>query len=301
MGLVADAGPDPTITFTGWHLKDSGSGNQTNFLTGLAVNVGDFQIAPNFLWQEPILGPIPSDVPAPGRPRNILSDPFAVRWNREQVAGELLITYDPTPATWFWQWDNDVREDAPLAAAIGFTYRHLPTTMDVSNYIAEDGVTVYTFAGSPPGKDLWELHGRLVSKLGPRTRVVATCAYGRAQPNGWDPGDENETLNRTIEAFAVTGRVTHGPLAVGSYAYFNGWGPYDYHRDFNLTYPVQVGGEVSYSLGSATWFFGEADTRIGMSATYRTLDENSNRYDVDAADGADGAEWEIRTFVHLAL
>ncbi|HMB69185.1 MAG TPA: glycoside hydrolase family 2 TIM barrel-domain containing protein, partial [bacterium] len=41
MGIVADGGPTQTVTYTGWHLKDSGTGNQTNFLTGLAVNLGD--------------------------------------------------------------------------------------------------------------------------------------------------------------------------------------------------------------------------------------------------------------------
>ena len=80
-----------TQTFTGWRLKDSGSGNQYNFLTGLTYNVGKLQIAPNFLWQKPLEGPITTDVPAPGRPRNILDDPFVVRANREQVAGELLL------------------------------------------------------------------------------------------------------------------------------------------------------------------------------------------------------------------
>jgi len=34
MGLVAGGGADYTQTYTGWKLKDSGSGNQTNFLTG---------------------------------------------------------------------------------------------------------------------------------------------------------------------------------------------------------------------------------------------------------------------------
>ncbi len=300
MGLVADAGPTATITFTGWNLKDSGSGNQTNFLTGLAVNVGNFQVAPNFLWQKPIVGPIPYDVPSPGRPRNILSDPFAVRSNRETVGGELLITYDPTPATWFWQWDNDVREDAPLAASVGFVYRHLPTTMDVTNYIAEDGVTVYAFAASPPPKDLWELNARLVSRLGPNTRVVSNYYYGKAQPNGYDPTGVNETLNRTIERYGVVGRLIHGPIAIAAAAQFNDWGPYDYHRDFNLTYPLQVSGDVSYSLGSPRWF-GYAQTRIGFRGIWRSLDENSNRYDAEAADGANGSEWEFRTYVHVAL
>jgi hypothetical protein len=34
MGLVAGGSRDATQTFTGWRLKDSGSGNQNNFLTG---------------------------------------------------------------------------------------------------------------------------------------------------------------------------------------------------------------------------------------------------------------------------
>jgi hypothetical protein len=216
------------------------------------------------------------------------------------VGGELLVTYDPTPATWFWQWDNDVREDAPLAASVGFVYRHLPTTMDVSNFIAEDGVTVYTFGASPPPEDLWELNARLVSRVGPTTRLVSHCYYGKVQPNGYDPEEENLTLNRTIERFGASARLTHGPLAVEGSAKFNDWGPYDYHRDFNMTFPVQLTGDASYSLGSPRWF-GYAQTRIGVRGTWRSLDENSHRYDAEAADGKEGSEWEFRTYVDLAL
>jgi hypothetical protein len=307
MGLVAEGGPTPIPTFTGWTLKDSGSSDQTNFLTGLAVNVGNFQIAPNFLWQKPIIGPIPADVPSPGRPRNILSDPFAVRGNRETVGAELLIVYDPTPATWFWQWDNDVRENAKLAASVGFVFRHLPTTMDVTNFIAEDGVTIYAFPAAPPPADLWEVNARLVSRLGPDTRVVSGYYFGKAQPNGWDPllpGEDpslqDTTLDRTITRFGVTGRLTHGPLAIDTFAKFNDWGPYDYHRDFNLTYPLQVMGDVSYSLGSPRWF-GLAQTRIGIRGTWRSLDEHSPRYNEATAIGGEGSEWEFRTYIHVAL
>jgi len=112
MGLVAQGGVDQTLTFTGWRLKDSGSGNQMNFLSGFTYMIGDFQIAPNFLWQRPLEGPIPNTAPAPGRPRNILTDPFVVRANREQVAGEILFTYDPTPGTYMYDWDSD-RADGP--------------------------------------------------------------------------------------------------------------------------------------------------------------------------------------------
>ncbi len=302
MGLVADAGPTPTITYTGWSLKDSGSGNQTNFLTGVAINVGNFQISPNFLWQEPIIGPIPYGVPPPGRPRNVSTrgDPFAVRSNRETIGGEIMITYDPAPATWLWQWDNDVRENAPLAASLGFVFRHMPTTQDVANYIEGDGSTVGTFAAAPPPSDLWEVNARLVSRLGPDSRLVSRCYFGRFQPSGWDPEGENTTLNRTIERFGLDARLTQGRVALEGFAKFNDWGPYDYHRDFNLTFPVQLMGDLSYSLGSPRWF-GFAQTRVGVRYTWRSLDDNSNRYDAENADGRAGSEWELRTYVHVAL
>ena len=95
MGLVADTGWEKNHTFTGWTLKDSGSGNQANFLTGVAYNLGPFQFAPNFLWQKPIVGAGPSNSGLPAR--NVLQDPFAVRGNRETIAGEMLIAFDPTP------------------------------------------------------------------------------------------------------------------------------------------------------------------------------------------------------------
>ena len=65
MGLVANGGYDNTQTFTGWKLRDSGSGNQNNFLTGFTYNVGKIQIAPNFLWQKPLVDPMPNNAGGP--------------------------------------------------------------------------------------------------------------------------------------------------------------------------------------------------------------------------------------------
>lgn len=148
MGLVANGGTDYTQTFTGWRLKDSGSGNQYNFLSGLTYNVGKLQIAPNFLWQKPLEGPIDATVAEPARPRNILEDPFVVRANREQVAGEILFTYDPTPGTWMYDWDNDRSEDAKFAVSAGFVFRHLPTTQDAAIGILSGGRTTFAFDGA---------------------------------------------------------------------------------------------------------------------------------------------------------
>jgi len=305
-GLVADGGVNQALTFTGWRLKASGLGNNYNFLSGLAVTLGDFQISPNFMWQKPIEGPIPGDVPPPGRPRNILDDPFAVRGNREATAGELLITYDPTPATWFYTWDNDEREDAKFAFNAGYIFRHYPTTQDAAIGILADGRTLFAFDSAPPARDLWEVYTRIVSKLSPGFGLIANLYGGLGQPNGSD--------TRLIERYGGDIRLVMKQFKVISQVKVNDWGPYDYHRDFNLTYPLQLALDVSATLGMPEWFY-LPQTRLGIIGTWRSLDKYSPRYcptknlnvlgepvcDPDAPGFSDGSEWEIRTYLHFNL
>ncbi|HSO86805.1 MAG TPA: glycoside hydrolase family 2 TIM barrel-domain containing protein [Draconibacterium sp.] len=305
MGLVAQGGVDQTLTFTGWRLKDSGSGNQYNFLTGFAYLFGNLQVAPNFLWQKPIEGPIPSNVPSPGRPRNILDDPFVVRANREQVAGELLFTWDPTPGTWMYEWDNDKVEDSELALSLGFVYRHLPTTQDAAIGILPDGRTLFAFPGAPPAEDLWEINARVVSKTNSDFGFIATLYAGKGQANGSD--------NRVIMRQGIDLRMIYKEVKLVSFARINDWGPYDYHRDYNLTFPLQLMADISTSLGKPGWF-NLPETSIGVRATYRTLDKYSPRYsptqkleggewvpDPDAVGFDNGNEWEIRTYLLINI
>jgi hypothetical protein len=305
-GLVAQGGADQTLTFTGWRLKDSGSGNQMNFLTGFAYTMGNLQVAPNFLWQKPLEGPIPGTVPAPGRPRNILTDPFVVRANREQVSGEILFTYDPTPGTWMYNWDSDRSEDAGFAMSLGFVYRHLPTTMDAAIGILPDGRTTFAFPGSPPAKDLWEVHARLVSKPTKDFGFIANIYGGDAQANGSD--------DRTISRFGMDLRMIYRQVVLNSFVRINDWGPYDYHRDFNLTFPLQLMADVSTTLGRPDWI-DLPDTRIGIRGKYRTLDQFSPRYsptqildgsgqlvpDPEAIGFDNGNEWEIMTYILINI
>lgn len=305
-GLVANGGVDQTLTFTGWRLKDSGSGNQYNFLTGFSYLLGNLQIAPNFLWQKPIEGPIPTDVNVPGRPRNILSDPFVVRGNREQVAAEILFTFDPTPGTWMYNWDSDRSEDAEFALSAGVVYRHLPTTQDAAIGILPDGRTTFAFPGAAPARDLWEVHARLVSKMSSDFGWIANVYAGDAQANGSDA--------RTIHRYGVDLRMMYKKLKITSFARVNDWGPYDYHRDFNLTFPLQLMADVSISLAKPDWF-DLPNTRLGVRGTYRTLDRFSPRYaptqtvnsagntvpDPNAIGFDNGNEWEIRTYVFINI
>jgi hypothetical protein len=305
MGLVADGGADYTITYTGWRLKDSGSGNQYNFLTGFTYAIDNFQIAPNFLWQKPIVGPIPSDVQAPGRPRNILDDPFAVRQNRETTAGELLIAYDPTPATWMWAWDNDMAEDAPLAFSADFVYRHHPTTQDAGIGKMADRTT-FAFPGAPAARDIWEANSRIVMKVTPRLGLITNIFAGTAESNG-----SNERL---IKRYGGDIRLIYSKIKLISSVKVNDWGPYDYHHDFNLTYPLQLMADLSTSVGKPQWFI-QPETRLGIRYTWRSLDQYSPRYsptqilnnagewvpDPTAVGYGNGNEWEIRMYVHFNI
>lgn len=306
MGLVANGGPDFTKTFTGWRLKDGGSGNQYNVLTGLTYNIGKLQIAPNFLYQKPIEGPISSGMNPPARPRNILDDPFSVRSNRETVAGELLLTYDPTPSTWMYDWDNDKAEDAKFALSADFVYRHLPTIQDAAIGILANGRTFFAFPGSAPAQDLWEANTRIVSKVNSNFGLIANLYVGNAQANG----NSTRTINRT----GADVRTIYKKVKLNTIAKFNDWGPFDYHRDFNLTFPLQLIADISTQISKPDWFIMPA-TKIGVRGTYRTLNKYSNRYSpvktVDAAGNwvpdpnaigfPDGNEWEIRTYIQINL
>jgi hypothetical protein len=307
MGLVAGGGADNTQTFTGWQLKDSGSGNQTNFLTGFTYNVNaNLQIAPNFLWQKPIIDAIPNDFSGAGRLRNILDDPFVVRANRETVGGELLLTWDPTPATWMYEWDNDMNEDALFALSTGFVYRHLPTTQDAAIGFQADR-SFLRFPRSAPAQDLWESNTRIVSKVSPDLGLIANIYFGNGQANG----DSERTINRAGGDL----RVVYQKVKLTSSLKFNDWGPFDYHRDFNITFPVQTSVDLSTSIGKQNWFI-LPNTKIGIMGIWRSMDQNSGgRYAPNAVlpdtfpavptispvGFGNGSEWEIRTYIHINI
>ena len=305
-GIVAGGGADQTMTLTGWKLKDTGSGNQSNFLSGFTYNVGNWQIAPNFMWQEPLVDPMPNNGDAPGRLRNFIDDPFAVRANRKTTAGEILFTYDPTPGTYMYEWNNNKAEDAEFAMSAGLVYRHLPTTMDAHiGFLATR--EFFAFPESVPAEDLWEAHARVVSKLSPELGIVGSFFYGNGQARG---SDERLIENR----YGANIDVKYKKYWIKADVKVNDWGPYDYHRDFNLTFPLQFMLDMSTTLGKPEWYV-LPTTQIGIRGIWRSLDQFSPRYspnqpppDTFNADPVvspvgfpDGSEWEIMTYIRFNI
>ncbi|MFP2910455.1 glycoside hydrolase family 2 TIM barrel-domain containing protein, partial [Pyxidicoccus sp. 3LFB2] len=301
-GLVADGGPEQTTVLTGWSLRESGRGNHYAGQAGVSWQVNStFQISPNLLYQKPLIGPNPTlgDAydPATGRyypglrPRSVLTEAFSVLDNRETLGAELLLTFDPTPGTWFWSWDREMREDAPFAAGLDLVYRRQPTSRDAGIATLADGSTV-AFGTAPPARDEWETTLRLVGNPTRRLKLYGTAFVGSNQSPGEDP--------RQIHRYGVDGSVLLDTLLFTAQVHLNNWGPYDYHRVFNLTYPIQLGGDLSYGLKKPV--LGSVTTRFGLRGLLRYLNEYSEGLSTTAlADGLDGREFEVGAYAILSL
>jgi beta-galactosidase len=301
-GLVADSSGDQTLTLTGWRLRETGQGNHWHAIAGATIAVTSaFQVAPNVLYQKPLAGPLPtmpdfyeprSGTYFPGLvARNQLKDPFWVRSNRETLGGELLLVFDPTPASFFWQWNNAQKENAPFAASLSFVYRHQPTARDAGLAVLATG-QVFAFPGSNPAQDVWELWGRFVVNAGPM-HMAGTAWAGTGQANGVDP--------RLVTRGGLEARLDVSRLTFTGTVKLNDWGPFDYYRDFNLTFPLQLTGDVAWTLGTPRWFYPN-QTKLGAMAKYRTLDQYSPRGDLAVVTRSNyGTEWEVKTYVRFSL
>ena len=145
----------------------------------------------------------------------------------------------------------------------------IPTTQDAAIGILADGRTIFAFPGAPAARDLWEAHARIVSKINPKFGFIANLYAGDVEANGSD--------ERLIHRFGGDIRMVYNKVKLTSMIKVNDWGPYDYHRDFNLTYPLQLMADISTTVGNPQWF-DLPDTRIGIRYTWRSLDEYSPRY-----------------------
>ena len=123
--------------------------------------------------------------------------------------------------------------------------------------------------------------------------------YGTGQANG--------DSERLIYRGGADLRMIYNKMKVIGMVKVNDWGPFDYHRDFNLTFPLQLMLDASTSVGKPNWFI-LPDTKVGIRGTWRALDKFSPRYapiandpDISTVGLSNGSEWEIRTYIHINI
>jgi beta-galactosidase len=272
-GLVADGG-DQLEEF-GTRLPYDALGNKREYEAGVMMNFGDWMVFPRYLYRDnlvdanPLIPPeiVGGDLQPGTNPRDRDTDPFAVLGNREARAAELFVTYDPTGATNFYQWDNDWREDAGFAFNVGANYTEYPTATDSYQFFFEPTGTNPAFGIGLPPEDVWEVSSRMVFNPNINTRIITNVQRGYLQSTG----DPNGGTRKFWEFDAKV--VLGNRHVISGYFKQDAFGPYDFHRQFNITFPEQYKIDYAYMLDE-----GKREGRssqIGMRILYRTLDENS--------------------------
>ncbi|MGB1310830.1 MAG: glycoside hydrolase family 2 TIM barrel-domain containing protein [Leucothrix sp.] len=290
-GIVADGG-DP-VREEETQLPYSSLGNKREFELGMKVTKGMYTITPRLLYRDNIVDANPTinatvngGVLSPGIDvRNTDDDPFSVLGNRAAKSAEIYLTYDPTPETYFYDWDNDVRENAKFAFNVGLTATRYDQATDSALFYYDEGERNATFGAGQAADDVWLLKSKMVFNPRPGYKSIVKLEAGKQQPTG-KPAEASEY-------YSLQGKFILNNEHIFSATYKkDAWGRYDYERQFDLKYPEHV--ELGYTKLLDKGKKEGKSSKVGIKALYRTLDKNSdNGY---YKDGEHDDMLEIQTF-----
>ncbi len=301
MGRVASSGWDRKHTYTDWEFKDTGGSNKIMGTFGVSYDAGHLRVAPNVLYQEPI-------AEAMGRQQYATSYDYApdpefvgspvLTHSRKTLGGELVLTYDPTPNTPMWFYDNANHEDASFAANLHLIYKHQPTETDKQNYINKQGYNVSFAVGQQPF-DAYSAHFRMIYSPSRSLKTITKLYYDHKQ-------SKNGQMNAIINAFGGSFDLSYDEWRVNSYLKINDWGPYDYMQEWNIIYPLQSSLGLSYALSNIGLFDLLKSSHVGVQVNYRTLqlstDPNiSSSVNIDPNNDVLNYETELRTYITIAI
>jgi len=298
-GLVADGG-NPLKEFDTM-LPYSQYGNKIEADGGVRIAMGqNYTLYPRVLWRDnlkdanPTIDPyITGTVLYPGlAPRNRDSDPFAVLDNRKALSAELFFTYDPTPATDFYNWNYSKREDAPFAFNVGLNFTDYSTKTDSYIFYYKEGDTNAAFPEGLSGARVWKALSRMVFNPTPWLKIANKLEAGHEQSTG--AAGPARTYYSTEFDFDFYKRHN-----IGGYIKKDKWGPYDYYRQFNVTFPWQFSLDYEYRIDHLLQKY--VPERLGKSAgigiygILRTFDKNSPPSDY--INGKNDYSYEINTYL----
>ena len=122
-GLVAERGEQGQEVWDS-EIPYSALGNKQTFEFGARFTTGSLIISPRIFVrdsQEKALSLVARGDGRTGTVRDSQDTIFAVQDNRDTKAAEIYLTYDPTPGTFFYEWNNFEKEDAIFALNLGIT------------------------------------------------------------------------------------------------------------------------------------------------------------------------------------
>ena len=301
-GLVADGGMP--IRVNGSLMPYSSLGNKVVGEAGVGFHFNSLHFVPRVFFRRNVIEANPeidglvvgSTTLTPGvAARNLEDDPFAVNDNRECFSMEMVFTYDPTGGTWFYNWDNRTTEDAPFACNLIFNYTKFTGITDGYVYWNNSTLSTAGFTSGFPSEDVWTVKSRLVFNPSKKLRLIGELEAGHAQGDGFASDDSRPY--RAVTYYALICSVLHKRFEVIAGVKKDGWGPYDYYREFNFTYPWQVKLDACVKFDD---MFGFANkSRLGIKCLYRTLDEYS--LPDEYLDGENTYMFEVSTYYSIAF
>lgn len=268
-GLVADT--HAVVPRGGFIKSDSGSGNRHEIKAGAQVVFHDFTLQTEGRYRIPLKDTL---APELGVTRDPLNEPFSVFYNREALEAEMVLTFDPTGATWFHEWNSFDIEDAPFAASMTFLYTFFQKATDRTSYINGSGALASFSTGLPDAANMWSGKVTIVTNPLPLFKIGLNYHIGYEQSVG-----EN---TRLVSYMGGGLKIRYDHLTLDSTLKWNEWGSETWYREFNITYPLQWKIDLAYSFDLPKLFNSEA--KIGVNwqgktyGDYSTTEEPGSGY-----------------------
>jgi hypothetical protein len=260
-GLVAEGGEHQEIWDT--NIPHSESGNRRTLEAGARVQMGSLLLSPRLLVRRNVVDPMSAEAQQASEDykRHPNNSVFSVSGNRKTNAAEIYLTYDPTPGTFFYEWDNYLKEDSTLAFNVGVTKIDYLGKSDSSWF--PEGIPVAYADDGRPAEELTRYSSRIVVNPTDGVKITADIEAGHQQPV-----ESNFGISR-FTSFEST--IVHNARNIYTFSYANdAYGEYDYYRNYGTSYPRQVSVGYERLLGDL-----EAPSRIGIKGFKRNLDAAS--------------------------
>lgn len=304
-GLVAET--NAAAVRGSFFTADSGAGNRFEVQVGTDFGIGDFTFKPVVRARVPLDGPVG---------RNLLTgSPFIVDLrNRQSIEVEAVLTYDSEGGTWFHEWNSDDIEGAKFAASVSGLYQYYAGMTDNIPYKSNtkdtrtrnDGSTVTDYiwfdgGALPEQGNLWQVGARAVFNPIADLRIIAKVNAGQL---GATTGAYKTTTGvPEIVTFVDAGlSVRYSHLIASADFSFNKWGPENWWRNFNYTFPLQYTVDVAYGFGKPSFL--DSANRVGV----RVKGRNFGKYSSDAYGAlpsgmgvADAMYMEVATYFNISL
>ncbi len=272
-GLVANSG-SPLREFD-TEMPYSSLGNKMVYEAGLIVPIGNFFLLPRAMYRENLIEANPTieatsnalDIFPGLTPRNLESDPFAVLDNRKAQSAEFFFSYDPTPASSFYAWDYEKREDASLAFSLGGNYTKYETETDANLFYYQEGGINAPFGAGLPADEVWLGKLKMVINPTANLRLITNISAGKQQSSGTPEGEAAEFSE--ISSKLILSKKHY----LEAYVKKDAWGPLDWYRQFNITFPYQYMLDYSYLIDNL--LSDTSSSRIGFRAIMRELNSDS--------------------------